>query len=470
MAGILLATASYDRHIKLWRVNPVDQTRSFNFSQESQVNCLAVSPDRTRLAAAGFMSIKVYDLTVLTGDSASQNHAQAVVSASQENTHTSNVTSIGFVRSVQGAHMLFSTSEDGSWKLWDTKSPVLRLKRGVDVKEPINSGALLLNSFIVCGTQLGTLGVWSFNAPHADPNTRVKNADGLVDSVSIQTDDPAIRSVTLSHGGDLVIAATNCGRVFIFAVSKFVLTGQPQQQQQSQPLARPGSAAGKESEKDGDGSVDALPSQSSAAAPRTPLDVEGDSGADGPAADVELTTEGDASPATTSVSAPPRAQSQEIHNESRLTANTNENKPAAAGQTLVKGGQGYLTLIWSFEAHLRYVLKCTLSPNGSMLCTTSADCTAALWRVPEAVAKLAEEATSGAAPEPRTDKWPLARSITGHQRWVWDGAFSRCGNYVVTASSDHTGRLWHVETGKLEATFAGHQKPVTCIVLDDRRE
>jgi WD40 repeat protein len=449
MAAILLATASYDRSIKLWRVNPVEQTRSLSFSQESQVNCLAVSSDRTRLAAAGFMSIKVYDLSALTGDSGHGAQAQAVISASQENTHTGNVTSLGFVRSTQGANMLFSTSEDGTWRLWDTRTPVLRLKRSVDVKEPINCGALLFNSMIVCGTQLGTLGVWNFfasqTADSAATSGPVKpNPDGLIDSVSIQSDDPAIRSVTLSPGGDVAIAAANTGRIYVFAISKAVLPAQ-QRPAASTPAAEKDAAPA-----DGSGSATAAPQPAAAA--------DGDTSGEAPNASGE---------ANTRLTAPasPRAPS-DVPNTSIVTANT-DNKHAGPHQH-VRGSRGLLTLLWTFEAHSRYVLKCSLSPSGSMLCTTSADCTAALWRVPEDLPKLAADGNAPA--EPRTEKWPLVRSITGHQRWVWDCAFSRCGNYVVTASSDHTGRLWHVETGKLEATFAGHQKPVTCIVLDDRRE
>jgi G protein beta subunit-like protein len=416
MSSILVATASYDRHIKLWRVHPVEQTRSFNFSTESHVNCLSVSPDRTRLAAAGYTSIKVYDLTALMGDGGSAANAQqqTVVSQSQDNGHTANVTAIGFVRSVQGAHMLFSTSEDGTWKLWDTRAPGLRLKRVVDVKEPLNCGVLLHNSMIVAGSQLGTIGVWSLNS-----SSDQKNPDGLIDSVTVQSEDPAVRSVALSPGGDVLVAATNSGHIYVLGIGKGI-----------------GPNAGKTE--------------------------GGDKSAEGEAAAERDGEREESQPAVA-------RNASELPNVSVLTAGTD---PKQQGTTPhVRGGQGHLVLLWSFEAHSRYVLKCCISPNGAMLCTTSADCTVNLWRMPESLPKLAEQCNSGAAPpEARSDKWELVRSITSHQRWVWDCAFSRCSLYVVTASSDHTGRLWHIESGKLEANFSGHQKPVTCIVLDDRRE
>lgn len=67
-----------------------------------------------------------------------------------------------------------------------------------------------------------------------------------------------------------------------------------------------------------------------------------------------------------------------------------------------------------------------------------------------------------------TSRWELYRQLQGHQRWVWDCAFSLCATYLVTASSDHTARLWHLTTGKLSVAYNGHQKSVTCIALEER--
>ncbi len=126
------------------------------------------------------------------------------------------------------------------------------------------------------------------------------------------------------------------------------------------------------------------------------------------------------------------------------------------------GSRGF-RLVHTFAAHEKYILKCCVSPDGKLLATTSADCRVCLWVVPP----LVPLAPSAPPPMLQTAKWDLQRVLSGHQRWVWDCAFSGCSSYLVTASSDHTGRLWDLRSGKLSAAYNGHQKPVTCIVLDD---
>mmetsp|Transcript_16050 Transcript_16050/g.21210 ORF Transcript_16050/g.21210 Transcript_16050/m.21210 type:complete len:277 (+) Transcript_16050:103-933(+) len=58
----------------------------------------------------------------------------------------------------------------------------------------------------------------------------------------------------------------------------------------------------------------------------------------------------------------------------------------------------------SFNAHDGYLLKCVLSPDTSVLVTTSSDKTAKVW-----------DATSG--------EWALQQTLSQHQRWVWDAVF-----------------------------------------------
>ena len=69
----------------------------------------------------------------------------------------------------------------------------------------------------------------------------------------------------------------------------------------------------------------------------------------------------------------------------------------------------------------------------------------------------------------------LERVLIGHQRWVWDCAFSADSAYLVTgkslvfvdfihncifsaASSDHTARLWEMASGETVRQYNGHHK------------
>ena len=57
--------------------------------------------------------------------------------------------------------------------------------------------------------------------------------------------------------------------------------------------------------------------------------------------------------------------------------------------------------------------------------------------------------------------------LFGHTRWVWDAAFSADSAYIVTASSDGTSRLWDVSSGETVCIYAGHQKAVTAVAMND---
>lgn len=73
--------------------------------------------------------------------------------------------------------------------------------------------------------------------------------------------------------------------------------------------------------------------------------------------------------------------------------------------------------------------------------------------------------------------------LIGHQRWVWDAAFSADSAYLVTgscsilikyiyahfilASSDHVARLWEMASGETVRQYNGHHKGGIFIHLAD---
>ena len=82
------------------------------------------------------------------------------------------------------------------------------------------------------------------------------------------------------------------------------------------------------------------------------------------------------------------------------------------------------------------------------LATTSADSTVKIW------------STSRYS-------FSLSKTLLGHQRWVWDAAFSADSAYLVTASSDHVARLWELSSGETVRSYNGHNKAVVCCALND---
>ena len=107
-----------------------------------------------------------------------------------------------------------------------------------------------------------------------------------------------------------------------------------------------------------------------------------------------------------------------------------------------------LTPITTFRAHNKYLTRAILSPDGRHLATCSADTTIKIWSAEDFSFKL-------------------ERVLQGHQRWVWDCAFSADSAYLVSASSDHVGRMWELSSGETIRQYNGHHKAAVCIALND---
>jgi WD40 repeat protein len=92
------------------------------------------------------------------------------------------------------------------------------------------------------------------------------------------------------------------------------------------------------------------------------------------------------------------------------------------------------------KGHTDSVYSCALSPDGKRVVTASYDHTARLW-----------DAETGA----------LLTTLEGHTGGIFCGAFSPDGKRLVTASDDKTARLWDADTGALQKTLEGHTDAVS---------
>jgi WD40 repeat protein len=82
------------------------------------------------------------------------------------------------------------------------------------------------------------------------------------------------------------------------------------------------------------------------------------------------------------------------------------------------------------------------SPDGTLLATTSTDCTVRLWQAADGV----ERTVDG-----------VERTVlSGHTDTVNSGAFSPDGRLLATVSDDRTIRLWRVHDGTPQLTLYGH--------------
>ena len=114
-------------------------------------------------------------------------------------------------------------------------------------------------------------------------------------------------------------------------------------------------------------------------------------------------------------------------------------------------GEGF-NIIDRIQAHNTYITKCTLSTEGKLLATCSADKTVKIWNVNPS----GEEAIS------------LDKALIGHKMWVWDAAFTVEKSFIATCSTDGTAKLWEVATGRIIRNYIGvHTKGIISLVLND---
>ena len=174
--------------------------------------------------------------------------------------------------------------------------------------------------------------------------------------------------------------------------------------------------------------------------------------------------------------------------------------------------QTRLLPVTQFNAHKEYITRILLSPDVKKLATCSADHTAKIWEVTEVDPANAAgfQASDGSSPKPpaangaahtngtsngmtmsmgmaggssillapqngipaadQPKPYPLEATLQGHQRWVWDCAFSADSAYLVTACSDHYARLWELHSQQVIRQYNGHHRGAVCVALNDYSE
>ncbi|THW64474.1 WD40 repeat-like protein [Aureobasidium pullulans] len=125
-----------------------------------------------------------------------------------------------------------------------------------------------------------------------------------------------------------------------------------------------------------------------------------------------------------------------------------------------------LVPVTKFNAHNTYITRVLLSPDVRHLATCSADHTARIWSV-----DLSNHNSIAAGPGDKdSSAFELEQELDGHQRWVWDCAFSADSAYLVTACSDHYARLWELSSKQVIRQYNGHHRGAVCVALNDYSE
>ncbi|KAI3644988.1 hypothetical protein MP228_011152 [Amoeboaphelidium protococcarum] len=123
--------------------------------------------------------------------------------------------------------------------------------------------------------------------------------------------------------------------------------------------------------------------------------------------------------------------------------------------------------VCKLKAHNNYMLRSVLSPDVKHLATASADSTIKIWSLQSGENYNPSEYNNSNTGKGEGISLKLEKTLTGHQRWVWDCAFSADSEYLVSAASDHTARLWDLSSGESIRQYQGHHKAAVCVSLND---
>ena len=101
--------------------------------------------------------------------------------------------------------------------------------------------------------------------------------------------------------------------------------------------------------------------------------------------------------------------------------------------------------------------------DSKLLATASADSTVKIWSLDSPNDSREKEKESNS--KDRVFKY--VKTLQGHNRWVWDCAFSANSAYLISSSSDNTSKLWAINSGETLRQYNGHVKSVTSLAFCD---
>lgn len=189
--NVIFATAGYDHTIRFWQAHSGICLRTVQHP-DSQVNALAITPDKQMLAAAGYQHIRMYDIV--------NSNPKPVISYDGL---SKNVTAVGFH---EEGKWMYSGSEDNSARIWDLRSKSSQCQRIFQVNAPVNCICLHPNQGeLFIGDQNGTIHMWDLKTDKSEQ--------------LIPEPDSSIQSISIDSMGTMMAAVTNKGKCYIWSLT-----------------------------------------------------------------------------------------------------------------------------------------------------------------------------------------------------------------------------------------------------------
>ncbi|KAL7753885.1 TOR complex subunit lst8 [Sorochytrium milnesiophthora] len=185
--SVLLITAGYDHTIRFWDALSGVCARTIQHP-DSQVNSLAISPDKRFLAAAAYGHLRLYDVNTP--------NPNPVVSFDG---HVGNITRVHFHPEMK---WFVTCGEDKTVKVWDIRSPTPT--RNYAHKSPVNDVVVHPNQGeLVSCDQNGSVKIWDL-------------AGNACTHELVPEEDVSMRSVAVSSDSSMLVAGNNKGNCFIW--------------------------------------------------------------------------------------------------------------------------------------------------------------------------------------------------------------------------------------------------------------
>ncbi|KAI9168606.1 TOR complex subunit lst8 [Blastocladiella emersonii ATCC 22665] len=185
--SVILVTAGYDHTIRFWEALSGACSRTIQYP-DTQVNKLAVSPDKRYVVAVGNPHVRFYDIQSGNGS--------PVMSFEG---HTGNVTGIQFAAD---GRWFVTSGEDRTVKVWDMRAPTP--SRDYDHRSPVNDVQIHPNQAeLVTCDQAGSVRIWDL-------------ATNQYTHQLLPEEDVSMRSVAISADGGTLIAGNNKGNCYIW--------------------------------------------------------------------------------------------------------------------------------------------------------------------------------------------------------------------------------------------------------------
>lgn len=199
--SVVLVTAGYDHTIRFWEAWSGLCSHTIQYA-DSQVNRLAISPNKRILAVAGHGTVRLYEsnpaAALMSHPDASSRGAN-VPPISTFDGHAGNVTSIAWHCD---GKWLVSGGEDGTLKIWDTRTS--RAQRVYDHKCPVNDVVIHPNQGELASCdQSGSVKIWDLG-------------ENACSHELVPEEDVPMRSVSIASDGSSLVAANNKGRVYVW--------------------------------------------------------------------------------------------------------------------------------------------------------------------------------------------------------------------------------------------------------------